>query len=150
MSDSIFLVGEDGSLTEAPNAYKCEAQLQSLLANDIRLPPGAQTNRDTQVAGSWSAELPSSTTRLLNRVCARQLLAGINVWSDQSVPSVLRAFQLGVMNSRPTTPAGLRRRSMRPVRRYSKVLSSSPGNCRQYAVSCGQEPFWWNRRGSVA
>jgi hypothetical protein len=47
MSDSIFLVGDDGTLTEAPStAYKYEAQLQELLANNVQLLPGAQINRD--------------------------------------------------------------------------------------------------------
>jgi len=47
MSDSIFVVGDDGSLTEAPStAYNAEAELQELLAANIRLLPGAQIDRD--------------------------------------------------------------------------------------------------------
>lgn len=47
MSDSIFLVGDDGSLTEAPStAYSVEAELQELLAGNLDLLPGAQINRD--------------------------------------------------------------------------------------------------------
>jgi hypothetical protein len=43
MSDSIFLVGDDGSLTEARStAYSVEAELQKLLADNIHLLPGAQ------------------------------------------------------------------------------------------------------------
>jgi hypothetical protein len=46
-SDSIFLVGDDGSVTEAPStAYVGEAELQKLLADNIHLLPGAQINRD--------------------------------------------------------------------------------------------------------
>ena len=42
MSDSIFLAGDDGSLTEARSAaYSVEAQLQKLLADNIHLLPGA-------------------------------------------------------------------------------------------------------------
>jgi hypothetical protein len=48
MSDSIFLVGDDGSLTKAPAAgYAAEADLQKLLADNIDLLPGAQMNRDS-------------------------------------------------------------------------------------------------------
>ena len=47
MSDSIFLVNNDGSVTEAPGApYNAEAELQELLAGNIHLLPGAQINRD--------------------------------------------------------------------------------------------------------
>jgi hypothetical protein len=47
MSDSIFLVGDDGSLTEASGtAYEAEAQLQELLAGNLDLLPGAQIDRD--------------------------------------------------------------------------------------------------------
>lgn len=47
MSDSIFLVGDHGSLTEASStAYNVEAELQELLADNVHLLPGAQINRD--------------------------------------------------------------------------------------------------------
>ncbi|HEY6309861.1 MAG TPA: hypothetical protein VIY52_03520 [Streptosporangiaceae bacterium] len=47
MSDSIFLVGDDGSLTEATSsAYDAEAELQKLLADNPHLLPGAQIDRD--------------------------------------------------------------------------------------------------------
>ncbi len=47
MSDSIFLVGDDGSVSEAPStAYNAEAELQKLLADNIHLLPGAQINRE--------------------------------------------------------------------------------------------------------
>jgi hypothetical protein len=47
MSDSIFLVGDDGSLTEARGAaYQAEADLQELLADHIDLLPGTQINQD--------------------------------------------------------------------------------------------------------
>lgn len=47
MSDSIFLVGDDGSVTEAPNtAYNAEAELQALLADNVQLLPGAQIDRE--------------------------------------------------------------------------------------------------------
>jgi hypothetical protein len=47
MSDSIFLVGDDGSLTEAPSmAYDAEAELQELLEANVHLLPGAQINRE--------------------------------------------------------------------------------------------------------
>ena len=47
MSDSIFVVGDDGSLTEAPStAYNAEAELQELLAANIHLLPGVQIDRD--------------------------------------------------------------------------------------------------------
>jgi len=43
MSDSIFLVGDDGSLTKARSAtYSVEAELQKLLADNIHLLPGEQ------------------------------------------------------------------------------------------------------------
>src|ERR1700722_10576044 len=46
MSDSIFLVGDDGSVREAPGAaYAAEAELQKLLADNIHLLPGAQINQ---------------------------------------------------------------------------------------------------------
>jgi hypothetical protein len=46
MSDSIFLVGPDGSLTEALSAgFSTEAELQKLLAEHIHLLPGAQMNQ---------------------------------------------------------------------------------------------------------
>jgi len=47
MSDSIFLVGDDGGLTEVVStAYEAEADLQKLLADNIHLLPGAQINQD--------------------------------------------------------------------------------------------------------
>jgi hypothetical protein len=47
MSDSIFLVGDDGSLTRAPGMpYEAEAELQELLAARPDLLPGAQIDRD--------------------------------------------------------------------------------------------------------
>jgi predicted nucleotidyltransferase len=47
-SDSIFLVSDDGSLTEATStAYNVEAELQELLARNVDLLPGAQINRDS-------------------------------------------------------------------------------------------------------
>jgi hypothetical protein len=47
MSDSIFLLGDDGSMTEAHStAYQAEAELQELLARHVDLIPGAQINRD--------------------------------------------------------------------------------------------------------
>lgn len=47
MSDSIFLVSDDGSLTEASStAYDAEAELQKLLADNPHLLPGAQIDRD--------------------------------------------------------------------------------------------------------
>src|SRR5487761_1314360 len=46
MSDSIFLLGDDGWLTEAHStAYQAEAELQELLADNVHLLPGAQINR---------------------------------------------------------------------------------------------------------
>jgi hypothetical protein len=43
MSDSIFLIAGDGSLTEAPSrAYNAEAELQELLTHNLHLLPGAQ------------------------------------------------------------------------------------------------------------
>src|SRR5262245_2968210 len=48
MSDSIFLIGDDGSLTEARNAvYSFEAELQKLIADNIHLLPGAQITPDS-------------------------------------------------------------------------------------------------------
>jgi hypothetical protein len=48
MSDSIFLIGDDGSLTEMTStAYDAEAELQKLLADNIHLLPGAQINQDS-------------------------------------------------------------------------------------------------------
>ena len=48
MSDSIFLMGDDGSVTEAPSAaYDAEAELQELLARNVHLLPGAQINQDS-------------------------------------------------------------------------------------------------------
>ena len=47
MSDSIFLVGDDGSLAEMTSAaYNAEAELQKLLADNIHLLPGAQIDQD--------------------------------------------------------------------------------------------------------
>ena len=47
MSDSIFLVGDDGSLTEACcTPYDAEAELQKLLADNTHLLPGAQIDRN--------------------------------------------------------------------------------------------------------
>jgi hypothetical protein len=46
MSDSIFLVGDDDSVIEAPStAYNAEAELQELLAGNLDLLPGTQINR---------------------------------------------------------------------------------------------------------
>jgi hypothetical protein len=48
MSDSIFLLGDDGVLTEVSNTpYDAEADLQELLAGHVDLLPGAQINRDS-------------------------------------------------------------------------------------------------------
>jgi hypothetical protein len=48
MSDSIFLVGDDGGVTEARSAgYSLEAELQKLLADNIELLPGAQIDPDS-------------------------------------------------------------------------------------------------------
>ena len=48
MSDSIFLVGDDGSLAEMTSAaYDTEADLQKLLADNIHLLPGAQIDQDS-------------------------------------------------------------------------------------------------------
>src|SRR5215467_3553505 len=48
MSDSIFLLGDDGVLTEVSSApYNAEAELQELLAGHVDLLPGAQINRDS-------------------------------------------------------------------------------------------------------
>jgi hypothetical protein len=47
MSDSIFLMGDDGVLTEVTStAYDTEADLQKLLADHVHILPGAQINRD--------------------------------------------------------------------------------------------------------
>ena len=47
MSDSIFRVGEDGLLAEMTGAaYRAEADLQKLLADNIQLLPGAQIDQD--------------------------------------------------------------------------------------------------------
>ena len=47
MSDSIFLLGDDGTLTEAPSTnYNLEADLKGLLVDNVQLLPGAQINRD--------------------------------------------------------------------------------------------------------
>jgi hypothetical protein len=47
VSDSIFLVGDDGSVTEAPStAYNAEAELQALPTDNVQLLPGAQIDRD--------------------------------------------------------------------------------------------------------
>ncbi len=47
MSDSIFLMGDDGVLTEVTStAYDTEADLQRLLADHVHILPGAQINRD--------------------------------------------------------------------------------------------------------
>lgn len=47
MSDSIFLLGDDGVLTEVTSSpYASEADLQKLLADHVHLLPGAQVNRD--------------------------------------------------------------------------------------------------------
>jgi hypothetical protein len=47
MSESIFLVGDDGSLIEASStAYDAEAELQKLLADNPHLLPGGQIDRD--------------------------------------------------------------------------------------------------------
>jgi hypothetical protein len=46
MSDSIFLLGDDGWLTSARStAHQAEAELQELLADNVHLLPGAQINR---------------------------------------------------------------------------------------------------------
>lgn len=48
MSDSIFLLGDDGSLTEVSGTpFAAEADLQELLADHVHLLPGAQINRDS-------------------------------------------------------------------------------------------------------
>src|SRR5260221_13424999 len=48
MSDSIFLLGDDGLLTEVTSRpFDAEADLQQLLADHIHLLPGAQINRDS-------------------------------------------------------------------------------------------------------
>jgi hypothetical protein len=48
MSDSIFLLGDDGALTEVSSTpYDVEAELQELLADHVHLLPGAQINRDS-------------------------------------------------------------------------------------------------------
>ena len=48
MSDSIFLLGDDGVLTEVSSTpYDAEADLQELLADHVDLLPGAQINRDS-------------------------------------------------------------------------------------------------------
>jgi len=48
MSDSIFLLGDDGVLTEVSSApYEAEAELQELLAGHVDLLPGTQINRDS-------------------------------------------------------------------------------------------------------
>ena len=45
MSDSIFLLGPDRLVTEAPSTtYDLEADLQELLADNVELLPGAQIN----------------------------------------------------------------------------------------------------------
>lgn len=53
MSDSIFLIGDDGSLSEASSTgYSVEAELQQLLAENLDLLPGAQISPDNPPAGS--------------------------------------------------------------------------------------------------
>jgi hypothetical protein len=48
VSDSIFLVGNDGSLTEAHGTpYVTEDELQKLLADHVHLLPGAQIDQET-------------------------------------------------------------------------------------------------------
>jgi len=48
MSDSIFLFGDDGLLTEVTSSpYASEADLQKLLADHVHLLPGGQVNRDS-------------------------------------------------------------------------------------------------------
>lgn len=48
MPDSIFLMGHDGSLTEAlGRRYEAEADLQALIAAHPDLLPGAQINQDS-------------------------------------------------------------------------------------------------------
>ena len=48
MSDLIFLIGDDGAVTEAPGTtYSLEAEPQKLLADNIDLLPGAQINPDS-------------------------------------------------------------------------------------------------------
>jgi hypothetical protein len=52
MSDSIFLVSDDGSLTEAHSAvYQAEADLQELLADNIDLLPEPRSTRTAPAAG---------------------------------------------------------------------------------------------------
>jgi hypothetical protein len=47
MSDSIFLLGDDGELTEVSSTpYEAEADLQKLLADHVDLLPGPQIDRD--------------------------------------------------------------------------------------------------------
>jgi hypothetical protein len=48
MSDSIFLLGDDGVLIEVTSSpYASEADLQKLLADHVHLLPGAQINRES-------------------------------------------------------------------------------------------------------
>jgi hypothetical protein len=48
MSDSIFLLGDDGLLSEVTSRpFDAEADLQQLLADHVHLLPGAQINRDS-------------------------------------------------------------------------------------------------------
>lgn len=87
MSDSIFLIGADGSLTEAPSAaYYAEAELQQLLATNPDLLPGGQIDRDNprrwllikREAGIWTiraaqdggrSTILSSTRTRCRRLC---------------------------------------------------------------------------------
>jgi len=114
--------------------------LRKLLADNIQLPPGAQTIRANPSHWFLVSRAPESATRRCSTEFARASCSLASMFG-LTVPSVLLALQLEVTNSRPTTPAGLRRRSMPPVRWWSKVLSSSPRDCLQYAASCGQEFF---------
>jgi calcineurin-like phosphoesterase family protein len=52
MSDSIFLLGDDGSLTEAHStAYQAEAELQALLAGNVHLLPGRRSTGTARAGG---------------------------------------------------------------------------------------------------
>ena len=71
MTDSIFILGDDGVLTSVSNT-----QLQELLAGYVDLLPGAQVDRDSprrwqlvrREAGSWSGvKLVSRIRRAVGR-----------------------------------------------------------------------------------
>jgi len=75
MSDSIFLVGEDGLLAEMTGAaYRAEADLQKLLADNIQLLPGAQIDQDrprrwTCPVACWRARPRVAGSRLMPPGC---------------------------------------------------------------------------------